>query len=73
MISRTLARRLERLEDDILPADELKVWQIVITDSDGTETLGDRIEWSPRTRQGKRVKCEIAKRQFVSGPAALPR
>jgi hypothetical protein len=46
MINRTLARRLERLEKDILPADELQVWQIVITDSDGTETLGDRIEWS---------------------------
>jgi hypothetical protein len=61
MINRTLARRLQRLEDDTLPADDLKVWQIVFLDSDGTKTLGDRIEWSPRSRQGKTVGGEIAK------------
>jgi len=53
MTSRSLARRLERLEEQVIPADELKVWQIVIMDSDGTKTLGERIEWSPRARQAK--------------------
>jgi len=51
MTSRSLARRLERLEEQVIPEDELKVWQIVIIDSDGTKTLGERIEWSPRARR----------------------
>jgi hypothetical protein len=49
-MTRTLHRRLERLEEQTLPMDEPKVWQIVFVDSDGTQTLGDRIEWSPRGR-----------------------
>ena len=34
---------MERLEEQVIPEDELKVWQIVITDSDGTKTLGERL------------------------------
>ena len=56
MTSRSLARRLERLEEHIVPEDELKVWRIVIMDSDGTKTLGEMIEWFPRARQGNTLK-----------------
>jgi len=31
-----------------MPIDEPKVWQIVFTHSDGTQTLGDQIEWPSR-------------------------
>jgi hypothetical protein len=51
MTSRSLARRLERLEEQTMPIDEPKVWQIVLVDSDGTQTLGQRIEWSARRRR----------------------
>jgi hypothetical protein len=50
-MTRTLYRRLERLEQQTMPIDEPKVWQIVFRNSDGTETLGDRIEWYPRGRR----------------------
>ena len=33
-----LYRRLELLEEEILPAEELKVWEVVIVDSDGEMT-----------------------------------
>lgn len=56
MTSRSLARRLERLEEHIMTEDDLKVWQLVIMDADGTKTLGERIEWSPRARQAKTLK-----------------
>lgn len=51
MVNRTLKRRLERLEQQTMPIDEPKVWQIVFRESDGTQTLGDQIEWSPRGRR----------------------
>jgi hypothetical protein len=44
-MTRTLYRRLERLEEQTMPTDELKVWQIVLVNSDGTQTLGEQIEW----------------------------
>ena len=50
-MTRTLYRRLERLEEQTLPPEEPRVWQIVFRDSDGTQTLGDQIEWSPRGRR----------------------
>jgi len=50
-MTRILHRRLERLEEQTMPMDEPKVWQIVLKHSDGTQTLGDRIEWSPRGRR----------------------
>ena len=52
-MTRNLYRRLERLEEQTMPMDEPKVWQIIILDSDGTQTLGDQIEWpscGPRPR-----------------------
>jgi hypothetical protein len=52
-VTRTLYRRLERLEEQTMPTDEPKVWQIVVRHSDGTQTLGDRIEWSPCVRLQK--------------------
>ena len=50
MVTNTLRRRLERLEEQTMPMDEPKVWQIVFRHSDGTQTFGDQIEWSPRGR-----------------------
>jgi len=53
MTSRSLVRRLERLEAHIVPEDERKIWEIVVVDSDGTRTpTGIRIEMPPpgRTR-----------------------
>ena len=49
-ISRTLSRRLGRLEELIVHISESKVWQIVYLDSDGNRRDGERIEWSqPRS------------------------
>ena len=48
MVTRTLKRRLERLEQQTMPIDEPKVWQIVFRHTDGTQTLGDQIEWPSR-------------------------
>jgi hypothetical protein len=45
MITRTLSRRLERLEELTMPVREHKVWQIVIVDSDGSRRDGPTIEW----------------------------
>ena len=44
MIARNLTRRLERLEDELIPEGEPKVLQIVFVDSDGTRELGHRVE-----------------------------
>jgi len=44
-MTRSLYRRLERLEEQTMPMDEPKVWQIVFRDSDGSQTLGDQVEW----------------------------
>lgn len=48
MMNRTLSRRLERLEEQIAPLEELKVWQIIFVDSDGSREDGPRLEWSAR-------------------------
>jgi hypothetical protein len=49
MITRNLARRLERLEEVITPESVRRVWQIVIVDSDGSRREGEKIEWqAPR-------------------------
>ena len=56
MTSRSLVRRLERLEEQVMPEDERKVWEIIIVGSDGTRTpTGERIEMPPpgRTRGAK--------------------
>jgi hypothetical protein len=55
MTSRSLARRLERLEEQVIPEDERKVWEMIIVDSDGTRTpTGIRIEWRPVVRRGSK-------------------
>jgi hypothetical protein len=43
--SRNLSRRLERLEERVMPPTVSKVWQIVYVDSDGRMHEGDKIEW----------------------------
>jgi hypothetical protein len=46
MITRNLARRLERLEQVATPLRVCKVWRIVTINSDGTtEPTGISIEW----------------------------
>ena len=59
MTARSLARRLDRLEQQLIPEEEPKVWEIVIVDSDGTRTpTGKRIEMPPsgRLRGSKTVQ-----------------
>jgi hypothetical protein len=49
MITRNLSRRLERLEDRMMPEVVRRVWQIVYVDSDGSRREGEKIEWqAPR-------------------------
>jgi hypothetical protein len=61
-MSRNLSLRLDRLEQQLIPEDEPKVWEIVMVDSDGTTTpSGIRIEWpapgSPQIhRRGAKVR-----------------
>ena len=47
MVSKTLARRLERLEEQMAPPPEPRVWQIVFVDSDGSRRNGPTIAWQP--------------------------
>jgi len=55
-MTRTLARRLNKLEEQLKPGAESKVWQVVIVHPDGRRELERLIEWSPRfsTRLGGR-------------------
>jgi hypothetical protein len=47
--NKTLSRRLQRLEEELVPLEEriVRVWQVVLVDSDGCCRDGERIEWSP--------------------------
>jgi len=48
MNARGLSRRLDRLEQHILPLDQPKVWEVVQVDSNGTRTpTGIMIEMPP--------------------------
>jgi hypothetical protein len=47
MISRTLSRRLERLEEQKPSMDVVKVWQIVTIDSDGNREHGPGYQFQP--------------------------
>ena len=51
MMSRSVSRRLERLEETATPACVRKIWRIVILDSDGSRRDGPTIEW-PRVAPG---------------------
>src|SRR5580765_7519341 len=44
---RALQRRLKHLEEQVIPTEEPRVWQVVYVDSDGTRELGPRIELPP--------------------------
>lgn len=46
-ISRNLSQPLERLEEQLAPPPEPRVWQIVIVDSDGCCHDGDTVTWQP--------------------------
>jgi hypothetical protein len=64
-ISRTLSRRLERLEEEVAPleAPAVRVWQIFYVDSDGSRREGERIEWSPpRTNSARQTVPAFRKR-----------
>ena len=51
MTRSSLARRLERLEEQVIPEDERKIWEMIIVDSDGTRTpSGIRVEMPPPRR-----------------------
>jgi hypothetical protein len=51
-MTRTLAWRLNKLEEQLKPGAEPKVWQVVIVHPDGRRELERLIEWSP-TRSGR--------------------
>ena len=46
-MTKNLYRRLEHLEEQVIPTGEPRVWQAVYVDSDGTKELGPRIEMPP--------------------------
>jgi hypothetical protein len=53
MITRNLFRRLERLEEFIVPETVRRVWQILIVQPDGSRREAETIEWqAPRSVQG---------------------
>jgi len=51
VITRNVARRLERLEYTAAPTGVRKVWQIVIYDTDRSRRVGPTIDW-PRIGPG---------------------
>jgi len=54
MNARGLSRRLDRLEQHILPLDQPKVWEVVQVDSDGTRTpTGITIQASLTRERGR--------------------
>ena len=56
MIKRILTRRLERLEEVIMPDTVRRVWQIVYVDSDGSRREGEKIEWKRPCRSAVPLK-----------------
>jgi hypothetical protein len=56
MINKSISRRLERLEEQIMPLREPKVWQIVIVDSDGSCRDGEKITWQPPQRDTRAAR-----------------
>jgi hypothetical protein len=53
MITRTLSRRLVKLEESMIPSIERKAWQIVIFDSDRSRRDGPVIEWQRLGRSNR--------------------
>jgi len=46
-MTKTLTRRLDKLEEQLRPGEEPRRWQVVIVHSDGTQEPGPLIERSP--------------------------
>ena len=44
-MTRALSRRLGRLEEQLKPAEEPRIWQVVIVDSNGGRTDGPQVAW----------------------------
>jgi len=65
MIARNLARRLERLEDAMLPDADPLFFQIVIVHSDGKRELGEKI--GPINRGGSAQASGSRFRERPSG------
>ena len=67
MISRNLTRRLEQLEDQMIPAvGDRHIIQVVYVSSDGTRELGDRIEipsYGPRQYPRRGAKAPQSRRR----------
>ena len=71
MTSKSFARRLERLEEELIPEDDSKVWEIILVDSDGTSTpSGIRIEW-PTPGSVHSHRDAMAPRQLAAKPVLL--
>ena len=51
MVTRSLSRRLERLEQRVMPATVRRVWRIVIIHPDGRREHGEKLEWLAPARR----------------------
>jgi len=54
MITETLSRRLERLEESMIPLTERKAWQIIIIDSAGNREHGPGYQFPCLPKNGFR-------------------
>jgi hypothetical protein len=53
VISRSLSRRLEQLEECMMPETVRRVWRVMLLNSDGSVEEVEKIEWqAPRSVQG---------------------
>jgi hypothetical protein len=49
-----LQKRLKKLEDRMIPQQvPIRIWQIVLVDSDGSRQDGPLIEWSPTIQKSR--------------------
>lgn len=59
MTTRSLFRRLERLAERTMPSDEVRIWNVRIMNSDGTEAPGGfSIEWSSNPAPDRSQRAE---------------
>jgi hypothetical protein len=69
-MTKTLSRRLERLEEQMIPAGEPTILHIVGVDSDGNQTEGPKFEvpaFRPRTPMGPRTWMEPPTQMTTGG------
>ena len=55
-MTRALSRRLGRLEEQLKPAEEPRIWQVVFVDSNGGRTDGPQVAW----RRGGKTALGVA-------------